>query len=84
MRGRYWQSKTGSVSLSRPNGREYSMSTFLSTLWQDESGQDMAEYALLLVLIAVVVTVAVIAFRDAITNAFNNATEQLGGDPPSG
>ena len=53
------------------------MSNFLTTLWQDESGQDMAEYALLLVLIAVVVTVAVIAFRGAITNAFNEATNQL-------
>ena len=56
------------------------MKNFLTTLWQDESGQDMAEYALLLVLIAVVVTVAVIAFRDAIVEGFNNATEQLGGD----
>lgn len=46
-------------------------------LWKDESGQDMAEYALLLVLIAVVVTVAVIAFRNAITDAFNDATDQL-------
>ena len=59
------------------------MSNFLTTLWQDESGQDMAEYALLLVLIAVVVTVAVIAFREAITDAFNNATEELGGTPPA-
>ena len=53
------------------------MNNFLTTLWQDESGQDMAEYALLLVLIAVVVTVAVIAFRGAITDAFNDAREQL-------
>jgi len=53
------------------------MTSFLTTLWQDESGQDMAEYALLLVLIAVTVTIAVIAFREAITNAFDNATNQL-------
>ena len=53
------------------------MKNFLTTLWQDESGQDMAEYALLLVLIAVVVTIAVIAFRDAIVNGFEEATEQL-------
>lgn len=46
-------------------------------LWKDESGQDMAEYALLLVLIAVVVTAAVILFRGAIINGFNEATAQL-------
>ncbi len=49
----------------------------IRTFWNDESGQDMAEYGLLLVLIAVVVTVAVIAFRNAIINAFNSATDQL-------
>ena len=53
------------------------MSNFLTTLWQDESGQDMAEYALLLVLIAVVVTAAVITFRGAIVNAFEDATTRL-------
>ena len=53
------------------------MSNFLTTLWQDESGQDMAEYALLLVLIAVTVTVVVMAFREAIENAFEEATNQL-------
>jgi pilus assembly protein Flp/PilA len=53
------------------------MKDLMTQFWNDESGQDMAEYALLLVLIAVVVTVAVIAFRGAITNAFNDATDQL-------
>ena len=53
------------------------MKDLMQTFWSDESGQDMAEYALLLVLIAVVVTVAVIAFRGAITNAFNDARDQL-------
>jgi pilus assembly protein Flp/PilA len=59
------------------DGREDSMKDLMMTFWKDESGQDMAEYALLLVLIAVVVTVAVIAFRGAIINAFNDATDQL-------
>ena len=53
------------------------MTSFLNTLWQDDSGQDMAEYALLLVLIAVVVAVAVIALRNAIVNGFDAATNQL-------
>jgi len=62
---------------SGPSGQEDRMKEMITMFWNDESGQDMAEYALLLVLIAVVVTVAVIAFRGAITNAFNNATNQL-------
>lgn len=53
------------------------LKNLMLALWKDESGQDMAEYALLLVLIAVVVTVAVIAFRDAIIGGFEDATEQL-------
>ena len=53
------------------------MKNFLTTLWTDDSGQDMAEYALLLVLIAVVVAVAVIALRGAIVNGFDQATDQL-------
>lgn len=53
------------------------MNQLLNTLWQDESGQDMAEYGLLLALIAVVVVTAVIAFRDEIVNAFNSAEEEL-------
>ena len=53
------------------------MKDMLMTFWKDESGQDMAEYALLLVLIAVVVTVAVIAFRGAIEDSFTNAEARL-------
>lgn len=53
------------------------MNHFLSTLWADESGQDLAEYVLLLVLIAVVVAAAILLFREAIVNGFNRATGQL-------
>lgn len=42
-------------------------------LWLEESGQDLAEYGLLLALIAVVVATAIIALRDEIVIAFNNA-----------
>ena len=54
------------------------MKDLMRTFWADESGQDLAEYGLLLALIAVVVAVAIIAFRDNITAAFNRASEQLG------
>ncbi|MEX2532302.1 MAG: Flp family type IVb pilin [Gemmatimonadota bacterium] len=53
------------------------MNKFFATLWSDESGQDLAEYVLLLVLIAVVVATAIIAFRGAITDGFNGATDRL-------
>lgn len=53
------------------------MNQLLTTLWQDESGQDMAEYGLLLALIAVVVAAAVITFREQIVTAFGDATAVL-------
>ena len=49
----------------------------LKTLWLDESGQDTAEYALLLLLIALALIVAITGFRSAIANAFSRATAQL-------
>lgn len=50
------------------------MRPLLTTLWQDESGQDLAEYGLLLALIAVAILAAVVAFRGAIINRFEDAT----------
>ena len=53
------------------------MQQLLKTLWLDESGQDTAEYALLLLLIALALIAAITGFRSAITNAFSRATAQL-------
>ena len=55
------------------------MQNFLSTLWNDESGQDLAEYALLLALIAIAVVGAVIALRDPIIARFEEAGDVLDG-----
>lgn len=47
---------------------------------KDEEGQTLAEYGLIMAVIAVVVvTLAVIAFRDAIVTAFQQATDCLDG-----
>jgi Flp pilus assembly pilin Flp len=54
------------------------MMDLMRAFWQDESGQDMAEYALLLALIALAIIAAVIAFRGAIIDRFQEATTQLG------
>lgn len=46
----------------------------------DEEGQTLAEYGLIMAVIAVVVvTTAVVFFRDAIVAAFNSATDCLDG-----
>ena len=60
------------------------MQNFLSTLWNDESGQDLAEYALLLVLIALVVVGAVTLLGERIEETFQGAADEFpldgGGD----
>ena len=53
------------------------MKGLIRSFWKDESGQDMAEYALLLALIALVLVVAIQAFRGAIENRFDQATSEL-------
>ncbi len=47
---------------------------------QDEEGQTLAEYGLIMAVIAVaVVVLAVTVFRNAIVDAFNSATKCLSG-----
>lgn len=53
------------------------MKDLLTTLWQDESGQDLAEYALLLALIAVLLVTAIGVLRSAIGGRFNAAASVL-------
>jgi Flp pilus assembly pilin Flp len=43
----------------------------LRRLWLEEEGQDLVEYALLVVLIALAATVALRSLTDAIVNALN-------------
>jgi Flp pilus assembly pilin Flp len=50
----------------------------MRAFWTDESGQDMAEYVLLLVVIGIVVaSTALVVFGGAISNAFNNAAAEI-------
>lgn len=53
------------------------------TLWTDEAGQDLAEYALLLALIAMLIVIAVLAFRGAVENRFLDTASTLNAVPPA-
>ena len=53
------------------------MSKLAWRLWQDESGQDLTEYALLLVLIALVCVVTIKTLGQAISNVYTNASTNL-------
>jgi len=51
----------------------------LKRLWEDEEGQDLTEYGLLLVLIALAAVAAMSKLGLAISNTFANASGNLTG-----
>ena len=53
------------------------MKHLLRRLWHEESGQDLTEYALLLVLIALAAIAAMSAVGVAINTVFSNAVNGL-------
>jgi pilus assembly protein Flp/PilA len=53
------------------------VSKLLKRLWQEDEGQDLTEYALLLVLIALVAIVAMKGFGSAVSSTFSNAASNL-------
>lgn len=53
------------------------MKNLLKRLWKEESGQDLTEYALLLVLIALVAVSALKGLATAINNVYNGAASNL-------
>lgn len=58
------------------------MIEFLMSLWKEEDGQDLTEYGLLLVLVALVAISAMSRLAAAIGNAFNNAAAGLSSATP--
>ena len=50
---------------------------FAKRLWNEEEGQDLTEYALLLTLIALATIVAISGLAGSIGSVFNNANSQL-------
>ena len=49
----------------------------LNRLWKEEEGQDLTEYALLMVLIALVAIVSMQTLGQTISNVFSNASQNL-------
>ena len=49
----------------------------LEMLWRDEEGQDLTEYALLLVLIALIAVASLRVAGQAVSDAFSNAAANL-------
>ena len=49
----------------------------IRNLWQDEAGQDLVEYGLLVVLISLFAVVAMKGLANGISDAFSNASAQL-------
>lgn len=59
------------------HGRNDHMTELLKRLWQEEEGQDLTEYALLLVLIALVAIVAVGKLGSIVNSIFQEAGNNL-------
>lgn len=55
------------------------MKKFIRLMWSDDQGQDLAEYGLLLILIAVAVVTGIGLFKDQIIAVFSQATSVLTG-----
>jgi Flp pilus assembly pilin Flp len=53
------------------------MKNVLRKLWKDEEGQDLVEYALLVVLVALGAIAAMTNLASGISDAFSNAVAQL-------
>jgi Flp pilus assembly pilin Flp len=57
-------------------GGEY-VADLLNRVWQEERGQDLVEYGLLLVLVSLGAVAAMGTLASAISNAFGNASANL-------
>ena len=57
------------------------MKNFMNWFTEEESGQGMVEYGLIIALIAVVLIAALGAMQGGIQNTFNTITRALSGNP---
>jgi pilus assembly protein Flp/PilA len=57
--------------------KDEQMKKMMLRLWREEEGQDLTEYALLLVLIALAVAAVLPFFATALNTVFNSASANL-------
>jgi pilus assembly protein Flp/PilA len=62
---------------SHLTGEEKIMKNLLKRLWKEEEGQDVVEYALLLVLISLVAILSMQSVGQAVIKVFSNAAANL-------
>jgi Flp pilus assembly pilin Flp len=67
------------VVISAPNiiCREEHVKRLIARLWKEEAGQDLTEYALLLVLVSLAAIATLGTLANAIINVFSNAAANL-------
>ena len=53
------------------------MTSMMKRLWKEEQGQDLTEYALLIVLVALVAIASMTTLGNSISDVFANATTNL-------
>ena len=60
------------------------MHSMVAKFWNDESGQGLTEYALILALVSVGLIAVMVVFRDSIGGIFDRIAEVLEGAPNNG
>jgi pilus assembly protein Flp/PilA len=68
------QSVSNAVTL---NGRGHQMKNICKRLWQEEEGQDLVEYGLLVVLVALAAIGAMSSLASGVSDAFSKAAANL-------
>jgi len=63
--------------INKPPGQEAGMSKFIHRLWSEESGQDIAEYAVMLAVILVLVVGTVRLIGSNANSAFSQAASSI-------
>jgi Flp pilus assembly pilin Flp len=57
--------------------KENPMMNIVKKLWNEENGQDLAEYALIMAVIALGATVAMTSLKTAVSSTFSNVASNL-------
>jgi len=65
-------------------GEEGTMKDVMQRFWNDESGQGLTEYALVLALVSIGLIAVLVLFRDAIGKVFNRVVDVLDSAPEGG